>query len=290
VLDIENVTKRFHTLVAIDDLSLRIPEGEVLGVLGPNGAGKTTLFKLIAGFLHPDAGSIRASSPNWPTTGYKPERLLFPNRLRVRQYLEMVADLSNIPGGAAKKEVTSILEQVDLAYAAEKRIKDCSKGMRQRLGLAQAMIGKPQLLLLDEPSNGLDPEGQSDICRLIEKLHTSGLTIVLASHQLNEVTEVCTQLVILNQGSIHYENRMVDALAERPHTRLFVDRDVSKLRPLLLALNQNIEIERNEIVLSYDAMSMRPNVLRIVLAAGYDVTRIEQSRVSLAEIYAEAVQ
>lgn len=290
MLEILNVTKRFHTLVAVDNLTLNVTQGEVLGVLGPNGAGKTTLFKLIAGFLKPDRGLIRSNAGAWPTIGYKPERLLYPNHLRVHEYLNMVAAISNLPRGRIKKAVSESLERVDLTYAADKRIKECSKGMRQRLGLAQAMIGDPQLFLLDEPSNGLDPEGQAEICRQIDHLHQEGKTIVLASHQLQEVTQVCTHLVIMNHGSIHYENQMKAALAERPHTRILVNRDLSSLQLLLMHLHHDIELSDREIVLNYDAIALRPNVLRILLSNGYDIIRIEQSRVTLAEIYAAAVQ
>ncbi len=290
MLEIINVTKRFHTLTAIDNLTLNIPQGEVLGVLGPNGAGKTTLFKLIAGFLNPDRGLIRPTSNTWPAIGYKPERLLFPNHLQVGQYLEMVAQVSNLTQRDIKRIVGTSLEHVGLSYAINKRIKDCSKGMRQRLGLAQAMIGDPPLLLLDEPSNGLDPEGQSDICQRIQELHSIGKTIILASHQLFEVTQICTHLVILNRGIIHYENSMKDALAERPHTSISVNEDITPLKLLLESLHPRIDIFEREIVLNYDAIALRPNVLRIILSAGYDVTHIEQSRVTLAEIYAQAVQ
>jgi ABC-2 type transport system ATP-binding protein len=240
--------------------------------------------------LKPDRGLIRSREGAWPTIGYKPERLLYPNHLRVHEYLNMVAAISNLPRGRIKKAVSESLERVDLTYAADKRIKECSKGMRQRLGLAQAMIGDPQLFLLDEPSNGLDPEGQAEICRQIDNLHQEGKTIVLASHQLQEVTQVCTHLVIMNQGSIHYENQMKAALAERPHTRILVNRDLSTLQSLLMHLHHDIELSDREIVLNYDAIALRPNVLRILLSNGYDIIRIEQSRVTLAEIYAAAVQ
>lgn len=269
---------------------MHIQKGDVLGVLGPNGAGKTTLFKLIAGFLFPDAGAINAAEQGWPTIGYKPERLLFPNHLRVRQYLEMVASLSNVSGRESRRVVQASLGQVGLGYAAEKRIKDCSKGMRQRLGLAQAMIGNPSLLLLDEPSNGLDPEGQADICKQIKALHQGGTTIVLASHQLHEVTQVCTHLIILNNGTIHYENRMADALTMRPHTAIRVNKNLGPLRNLLSSLSAELEVSDQEVILNNEAMLLRRQVLQILLSAGYDVLQVDQSRVTLAEIYAEAVQ
>ena len=290
MIELTNVTKRFDTLTAVNNLSLTIPHGEVLGVLGPNGAGKTTLFKLIAGFLAPDSGRIRPSGSDWPTIGYKPERLLYPNHLRVRQYLELVASLSNLSGPEAKRRVGESLERVNLINAADKKINDCSKGMRQRLGLAQTLIGSPSLLLLDEPSNGLDPEGQAEICRQIQELHHQGKTIVLASHQLAEVTQICTSLIILNNGKVHYQNRMEGALSERPFATIRVDTALDAMTPLLTGLHPEIEVNDNEIILNKEAMKLRRQILSILISAGYDIIKVEQNRVTLAEIYAEATR
>jgi ABC-2 type transport system ATP-binding protein len=275
---------------ALDNVSLHIKDGEVLGVLGPNGAGKTTLFKLIAGLLNPDSGRIEADGPSWPAIGYKPERLLFPNKMRVREYLNMVCSLANISRNNRKKIVEASLDRVNLVDAADKKIKECSKGMRQRLGLAQAMIGDPPFLLLDEPSNGLDPEGQDDICQHIEELHQAGNTIVLASHQLQEVTQVCTYLVILNEGQILYKNSMDQALAVKPHVSIKIDGNVNKVRNLLESLHPGITTNDNEIILVDDAIELRKQVLRILLNSGYDISYVEHKRVTLSEIYSKAIQ
>jgi len=290
VVEITNVTKRFYSLTAINNVSLQIPRGGVVGLLGPNGAGKTTLLKLIAGLLNPDSGRIRPAAGYWPAIGYKPERLLFPNQLRVSQYLEILAGLSNVGPAGAEKAVFEALARVSLLEAAGKKIKDCSKGMRQRLGLAQVLIGDPQLLLLDEPSNGLDPEGQADIQRCIQELHAGGKTILMSSHQLPEVTEVCTHLVILNEGQVHYQNSMVDALTVRPHTIVHVDQDLAPLRERLQTLHPDIQVEANTVILRNEAMAQRREVLTAVLEAGFDVVHVAQRNVTLAEIYAEAVQ
>jgi len=290
LIRLEEVTKRYYSLVAVDHVSFTIPRGEVVGILGPNGAGKTTLLKLIAGFLNPDEGTIRPQGGAWPAIGYKPERLLFPNQLRVRAYLQMVARLSDLPAAQIDDAVAHSLAQVKLTAAAAKRIGNCSKGMRQRLSLAQSLLGRPPLVLLDEPSNGLDPEGQADICRLIEQLRAAGQTVLMSSHQLPEVTRVCTHLIILNQGRIHFRSSMEQALALRPYVTIHSDRDLSPLTTVLGALHPQVEVDGNAVTLVDDAIGMRRHVLSVLVGTGYDVVRVEQKRATLEEIYAEAVQ
>lgn len=289
MIALEHVTKKYYSLTALDDVSLTIPRGEVVGLLGPNGAGKTTLLKLAAGLLQPSIGQITAD-PIWPSIGFKPERLLFPNNMRVSQYLELVAGVSNVPRGQQEQEILSSLARVNLLDAAGKRIGQLSKGMRQRLGLAQAIIGNPPLLLLDEPSSGLDPEGQTEIGRYIRELHGLGKTIVLSSHQLGEVTQVCTYLIILNHGQVHYENSMASALSLRPFVRIWTDRPLDQIRDLLTSLHPDIEVDGDTIVLKNTAMRLRRQILTLLLNMDYDIVRVEQKRVTLSEIYAETVQ
>ena len=290
MIEIQNVSKQFYSLKALDGVSLRIGRGEVVGLLGPNGAGKTTLFKLVAGLLHPELGKIRPTNGRWPTIGYKPDRLLFPDRLRVSEYLKMVANLCGIRPEAQEKAVFDVLVQVDLISQADKRIRDCSKGMRQRLGFAQAMLGDPPLLLLDEPSNGLDPNGQASMQELIRKLHAAGKTILMSSHQLEEVTAVCTQLVILNNGQVHYQNSMVEALTISPHTLIQADRDLAGIADMIRAQHPEIQVQDNKILLRGEAMALRREILALLLQAQYDVLHVEQKHVTLAEIYARAVR
>ncbi len=261
MIEIRNITKRFYSLTALDNVSLTIPRGEVLGLLGPNGAGKTTLMKIVAGMLQPDSGQLLPNGQGWPLIGFKPERLLFPNQLRVSQYLEMMAGLSNTPRNMIAAVVQNSLKMVGLHYAANKRIGDCSKGMRQRLGLAQVLIGDPPLLLLDEPSNGLDPEGQTDILQVIQSLHAAGKTVVISSHHLHEITQVCTQLVILNHGQIHYRNSMAEALAVRPHVLLRTDKDLTPMRDMFSALHPDISVEGSRLILKNEAMALRRPIL-----------------------------
>jgi ABC-2 type transport system ATP-binding protein len=244
----------------------------------------------VAGLLHPDSGQIRPSNGRWPTIGYKPDRLLFPNRLRVSSYLAMMASLCGIRPEDQERAVFDALVEVDLVSQASKRVGDCSRGMRQRLGLAQAIMGNAPLLLLDEPSNGLDPNGQAEMQALIKKLHAAGKTIVISSHQLEEITAVCTQLVILNEGRVHYQNSMVEALTISPHTIIQADRDLAGFADVVRAQHPDIQVEGNKIQLRGEAMKLRREILALLLQAQYDVLHVEQKHVTLAEIYARAVQ
>lgn len=290
MIQFENVTKTYYTVTALDGVSLKVPAGEVLGILGPNGAGKSTLMKLIAGFIMPTRGTVRPISGGWPRIGYKPERLLFPNHLTVTQYLELVAGSSNVPSREVERTIYDSLARVNLLESAGRKIGHLSKGMRQRLGLAQATLGDPALLLLDEPSNGLDPEGQVEIGRYIQDIHASGKTILINSHHLHEVTQVATELIVLNHGRVHYRNRMADALALQPSVRIHCDRALDEISALLQSLSPNLSVEGSTVILRDDAMRLRRHVLTLVLSMGYDVLRVEQQRTTLAEIYAEAVQ
>ena len=269
-----------------------LSRGDLVCLHGNLGAGKTTLFRLIAGIQNPDKGTIRPLQGNWPSIGFKSDRLLFPNHLKVNQYLEIVAGICNVPRPSIKRLVQESLGQVDLLESANKKIGACSKGMRQRIGLAQTLIGNPPLLLLDEPSNGLDPEGQQDMLHRIKELHASGKTIVISSHHLPEITQVCTYLVILNRGQIHYQNSMVDALTVSPHTLIKIDQPLSEpmLVGALKSLHPAISIEGNKIYLQDKAMELRRDVLAMLLRSGHDVLHVEQKHITLAEIYAEAVR
>jgi ABC-2 type transport system ATP-binding protein len=290
MITLEHVTKKYYTLTALDNVSLTIPKGEVLGLLGPNGAGKTTLMKLVAGVISPTKGKITCQDEPWPLIGYKPERLLYPNNLKVGQYLDLVAGVSDVPASERERVITENLARVNMLDAANMRIAHISKGMRQRLGLAQALMGDPPLLLLDEPSNGLDPEGQVEIGRYIRELNDLGKTIVLSSHHLHEVTQVCTYLVILNKGQIHYENSMSVALGLRPFIRIHVNRQLKEAADFLRSLHPDISIEGDTVFLKNNAMRLRRQILTLLLNMDFDILRVEQKRVTLSEIYAETVQ
>jgi len=288
VLDIRNVSKRYYNIVALKDVSFIVPEGSVMGVLGPNGAGKSTLFKLIAGILYPDSGKILPMGGKWPSIGYKPETIHLPNRLKVSDYLKTTAGLSGFTGTQAKREVANVLEQVNLLNKADNKIGDLSKGMRQRVGMAQAILGNPQLLLLDEPSSGLDPEGQIVMREHIRALSASGKTILLNSHQLEEVKDVCTHVIIMDRGQVRYENNMAVALADKNKLFIRVDRDLLPIKDEIESIHPGIQVEGSEVVIAPDAIPMRRHILTILLSNHYDVVKVGERGATLQEIYHQA--
>lgn len=203
-VDIEGVSQRYGSMTVLRDLTLSLGEGEVLGLFGHNGAGKTTVMKLILGLLKASAGQVHvlgcrpAQAEVRRQLGYLPENVTFYPQLSGRETLRYFARLK----GAALTQVDELLEQVGLAGAADRRVKTYSKGMRQRLGLAQAVLGEPRLLLLDEPTVGLDPIATQELYLLIDRLRQRGASIILCSHVLAGVEAHINRAAILANGCL----------------------------------------------------------------------------------------
>ena len=203
-VEIQGVNQRYGSMTVLHDLSLTLGEGEVLGLFGHNGAGKTTSMKLILGLLTPSEGQVRVlgRAPHDPEVrrqlGYLPENVTFYPQLSGRETLRHFARLK----GASLAQVDELLEQVGLAHAAGRRVKTYSKGMRQRLGLAQALLGDPRLLLLDEPTVGLDPIATGDLYQLIDRMRQRGTSVILCSHVLPGVEAHINRAAILAKGRL----------------------------------------------------------------------------------------
>lgn len=292
MLRLKHLSKEFYNLKALHSFSLAIEPGEIIAVLGPNGAGKSTLFKIAAGLLQPTQGKLETDLERWPRIGYKPERLFFPEQMTLRKYLSTCVGLTDLPKSQHKQAVLDVIEKVGLQAVANNRVRNCSKGMRQRLGLAQALLGDPQLLILDEPGDGLDPLGQQDMQALLRQLRDEGKSILLSSHQLGEVTAVCTRLVILRRGMMIYQKPIEEALSERPQVILDVDRHLGVIEPLLTSLHPKIKIQDDyrSVAVQEEALPLRRDVMRLLLAADYDILKVVHQRSTLADIYAEVVR
>jgi len=203
VISCEGLTKRFGPAVAVNELDLTVSSGQVYGFLGPNGAGKTTTIRMLVGLIAPSAGQIRLLGRRLPApravaqTGSMIEEPAFYPWMSGRVNLEV---LGATGGGCAPGEVARVLGLVGLDDVAARKVKTYSQGMRQRLGIAAAMLGRPKLLIIDEPTNGLDPAGIREIRNLLRGLAAEGTTVFLSSHLLAEVEQLCTRVGVLDRG------------------------------------------------------------------------------------------
>jgi ABC-2 type transport system ATP-binding protein len=218
-VDAVDVTKRYGPLIAVDAINLQVEQGEVYGVLGPNGAGKTTFLRMLFGLIRPDAGTLKVFGRSWDEDG--PRTLDgvsgFVESPRFYPYLSgrrNLAGLGRLDGGATPERIEQVLEIVDLADRADDRVGSYSFGMRQRLGVAASLLRDPRLLVLDEPANGLDPAGIRDMRALVKRLARSGLTVLLSSHDMNEVEEICDNVTIMRSGAVVFHGE-IDELREQ---------------------------------------------------------------------------
>lgn len=208
-IDIKNLTKQYGQQNALDNISLAINEGEIVGLLGPNGAGKSTMMKIVTCFIPPTSGEVKVCGfdiNEQPMNirsliGYLPEQNPLYNELYVRESLEFIAGIHGIKGKERKERVEYMIEKVGLTKEVRKRIGMLSKGYKQRVGIAQAMIHDPKILILDEPTTGLDPNQLVDIRSLIKELGQDK-TVILSTHIMQEVEAVCNRVVIINNGKL----------------------------------------------------------------------------------------
>ena len=209
MIEIGNITKRFGALTAVDDISFNVGRGEVLGFLGPNGAGKSTTMKMVTGFLTPDRGTIRiggvdiAANPvevkRW--IGYLPEGAPLYGEMTTRGFLQFIAGIRGFKGAEADRRIDMVVEKVSLEPVLQMPIDTLSKGFKRRVGLAQAILHDPQILILDEPTDGLDPNQKHEVRALIHGMSAEKV-IVLSTHILEEVDAVCTRATIIAAGRI----------------------------------------------------------------------------------------
>ena len=217
---IEHLNKSFGKQQVLRDVNLEIPEGQVLGLLGPNGAGKSTLMKILLGLWKADGGTVQVPQ----RIGYLPENNPLYDEMYVSEYLQFMAGLT-LNGAATKREalngeaINSLIDRVGLTPEKHKHIRELSKGYRQRVGLAQALLGDPQLLILDEPTTGLDPNQLVEIRSLIRSLGHDR-TVILSTHIMQEVREMCDRVVILDHGEIKADKMINDI---KDLEQLFID-------------------------------------------------------------------
>jgi ABC-2 type transport system ATP-binding protein len=207
---------RRQEVVILKGVDLEVRPNDVFGLLGPNGAGKTTTVKIALGLMRPTMGSVELGVAGTSRVGYMPENPYFYDYLSGREFLVFCARLFGLDAAHRGDRVETLLRDVGLEKAADTHLRKYSKGMLQRVGIAQALVNDPDLVLLDEPMTGLDPVGRVEVKRIIEQLHERGKTVLFNSHILSDVRELCTRIAIMRDGRVAWSGAVDEALAEAP--------------------------------------------------------------------------
>jgi len=307
MIEVEGLTKFYGRLAAIKDVNFRVESGEIVGFLGPNGAGKTTTMRILTCFCPASSGEARVlgmdvrneSLKIREKVGYLPENVPLYDWMRVRAYMDFVARAKGVAAADRRAEIDRVAESVGLTQVMDKIIRWLSKGYRQRVGLAQALIGDPPILILDEPTIGLDPKQIREIRRLI-KGFSQNRTVILSTHILPEVSQICDRVIIINKGSIVAEDspeNLTRGHGKSSRTQIVVRAPEDEVRSFLLTLEGVLSVvpaaatndENSVIVEAAFETDVRPELARAVLGKGWDLLELRPIHVSLEDVFIDLV-
>ena len=297
-IEVHGLTKRFGERAALTNVDLSVPRRSVFGFLGPNGAGKTTLIRLLLGLSQPTGGSMQLLGSPLPEAreavlgrvGAIVEEPRFHRYLTARENLAITAAAR---GHEAHERIDTVLARVGLAERADDRVKTYSLGMRQRLGVARALLADPELLILDEPTNGLDPAGIHEFRQMVREFVDDGMTVLLSSHLLDEVEKVADYVAIVDRGSVILQGSIADLYAGSEQSILVSTNDESQAMAMLVLDAVVCAAERTESGIrvtlrpGLDATAVTGEITRRLVEAGLEVRRVEPVRASLEQRFLE---
>jgi ABC-type multidrug transport system ATPase subunit len=295
ILEVKNLNKSFGNFKAVDNLSFDVFDGDIYGFLGPNGAGKSTTIRMIMGLIYPDSGSIKLidqeitpTSRNYLSQiGALIERPDFYGNLSAYDNLKLMAELSNVPNAANR--IMEVLELVHLEKRKKSNVKTFSQGMKQRMGIAQAILHKPKFVILDEPSNGLDPQGQADIRKIIQSINKDdGITILFSSHILTEVEEICNRMIIINNGQNIREGNVIDLMNEEKLNVTIKSKQKQEIYQFLLLNNYSTRIV-NDLLFVELPEKLISKLIAELVQNKFELDEVNQNR-SLESYFLKIVQ
>jgi ABC-2 type transport system ATP-binding protein len=286
-----NLTKKYNTKVGCAEICLRVPRGQIFGFLGPNGAGKSTLVKILVGLLFPTSG--KALVLNKPLgdmviregVGFLPENFRYHDWLTGRQLLEFHASLYRLRGTEKSKRIGEVLELVGLDGKEKQKIQTFSKGMRQRVGLACALLADPELLFLDEPTSALDPIGRRNVREILLNLRAAGKTIFLNSHLLSEVEMVCDAVAFIRQGKIIRQGTMNELQSGEIEVEMKVGGLTQEMVGVLSALARSLEIKNDRVQVRLKNEEDIPRLAAAVVTGGGALFEMVRKRSTLEELF-----
>jgi len=295
------LTKRYERVTAVDRLTLKVGQGEILALLGPNGAGKTTTTRMLAGILRPDEGSAKVAGFDILTqteyvrsvVGVLTEQHGLYNRMRCGEYLDFYGALYGIPAAERKQRADRLLRELDLDVDSDAWLAEFSKGMRQRLALVRALLHSPSVLLLDEPTSALDPESARTVRNMLRRLRDDGATILVCTHNLSEAEELANRIAIIRHGRLIAEGTAAELRARMLGPAVFELKLAEASDDLEGAMGKLVEvIDRRPDGIRFraaDPRSANPEILRRAIRRGMKVVELREVTPSLEAIYLQAV-
>lgn len=299
MIQVEGLTKYYGNFKAINNLSFHAEAGEIVGFLGPNGAGKTTTMRILTGYMPPNSGTARIAGYDVleeslearRQIGYLPETVPLYKEMTVWQYVDYMADLRGLRNPDRADRVDEVLEMVDMADRADSMISSLSKGMRQRVGLAQALVHRPQVLILDEPTIGLDPRQVREVREIIRSIGHDR-TVLLSTHILSEVSQLCSRILVISGGEIVAEDDPETLAARLQGSQRFLVRAAKTTPPELAEAIRGIkdvleiyETENGVEVAAQSDKDIRPEVARLVVNNSWDLLEMRATGMSLEDIF-----
>jgi len=293
LIEIESLTKRYGRVTALTDLSLSLREG-LIGLVGANGAGKSTLLKILLGLLEPTAGTARVLGFDVGRqgrdlrqfVGYMPEHDCLPLDLNATEFVAHMAQIAGLPRAAARERTAEVLRHVGLFEERYREIRGYSTGMKQRVKLAQALVHDPTLLMLDEPTNGLDPAGREEMLTLLRRIGNEfGISILMSSHLLSEIESVCDYLVVIDAGRLTRSDAMTSFTAATQTLALEVDGDPQRLAERLRKRGFSVAVDGRSLSIVLDGAAPYDAVRDDVVDLGLGLIRMEQRRHQLEDIF-----
>ena len=309
MIEVKNVTKKYGNFTAVDNISFNIEEGEIVGLLGPNGAGKSTTMNMITGFIEPTEGEIiidgndilKKPKKAKKQIGYMPEGVPLYNDLTVKEFVNYMADLKMVPRKEKKENIQKVLEQTNLVEVKNKLIRNLSRGYKQRVSMAGALVGNPKILILDEPTVGLDPKQITEIRALIKSLGKEH-TVILSSHILSEISQICERVIIINKGKIiaidtpgnleekvKDENAVTLTVEDKENKIEEVTKQIKGIKELKL-IKDNEDGTKDYVIVSEEKMDIRKEIFEKYAKAHITIFELKKRETTLEDAFMKLIE
>ena len=308
MIQIENVTKKYGNFTAVNNISFKIEEGEIVGFLGPNGAGKSTTMNMIAGFIEPSSGRILVDGNDISKKpkkakkqiGYMPEGVPLYNNLTVKEFVTYMAELKGVNSKEVKEKVKTVIEDIGITDVQNKLTRNLSRGYKQRVSMAGALVGNPKVIILDEPTVGLDPKQVTEIRALIKRLGKDH-TVILSSHILSEVSQICDRVIIINKGEIiaidtpenlerkvKQDNSIYVTVEDLENKMDSVKEKLSNVKEVKL-LEKNEDNTKKYKITAEEGIDLRKNIFEVFAKEGITIFEMKKADVTLEDAFMQLI-